>query len=73
MKYELGDKVATTRVVMDSKRELKLIDKDTEGVIIVIDETAKTCQPYLVEFEKTIIEGCGKRWWVFEEEITGVN
>lgn len=73
MKYELGDKVATTRVVMDSKRELKLIDKDTEGVIIVIDETAKTCQPYLVEFEKNIIEGCGKRWWVFEEEITGVN
>lgn len=70
MKYELGDKVATTRVVMDLKRELKIIDKDIEGVIVVVDGTAKTCQPYLVEFEKTIIEGCGRRWWVFEEEIT---
>lgn len=69
MKYDLQDKVATTKVITDIKGELKIIDKDIKGVIVAIDGTAKICQPYLVEFEKTIVEGCGKRWWVFEEEI----
>jgi len=70
MKYNLQEKVITTKVITDIKGELKIIDKDIKGVIVSVDETAKTCQPYLVEFEKTIIEGCGKRWWAFEEEIS---
>lgn len=69
MKYKLGDKVVTTKVITDVKGELKIIDKGIKGTIVCVDETAKTCQPYFVEFEETIIEGCGNRWWVYEEEI----
>lgn len=69
MKYKLQDRVITTKIIADVKGELRIIDKDVEGMIIGIDETAKTTQPYLVEFKETNIKGCGNRWWVFEEEI----
>ena len=70
MKYDLQNKVITTKIITDVKGELKLIDKGIKGVIVDIDVTATTTQPYLVKFEETIIKGCGNVWWAFEEDIT---
>lgn len=67
MKYGLQDKVITRKMITDITGELKIIDKGIKGTVVALGDDLR--QHYLVEFEEMIYDGCGNKWWIYEEEI----
>lgn len=70
-KFKIGDTVVTKNKI--SFNEYDLVNVGEEGIIIHIDNTAETTQPYLIEFKNTNYPHYGNKWWCYEDDIKLIN
>lgn len=70
-KFKIGDKVKSKKII--SFDNLNIINENIAGIVVDVDNTAKTTQPYMVQFEETNYPKYGRKWWVYENEIEIIN